>query len=107
MTGIGIARNKNYQNEGKLRVMTMEKKINRIEEIDELPSICTLHNVFAQARAQPGTITLFKGWTRLTTDDHGEMQGAPLHGFFVADTQFVTHYDISVNGKPISHRLSA
>src|SRR5579885_3680612 len=72
-----------------------------------LPSICTLHEAFAQARAQPLTITLFEGWTRLTTDDHGEMQGAPLQGFFAGDTRFLTHYCLKINGGNVSHRLSA
>jgi glycogen debranching enzyme len=73
----------------------------------ELPSVSTLHGLRAQARVEPATITLFRGWTRLTTDDHGEMHGAPLHGFFAAQTQFLTHYELRVNDRKISHRLSA
>src|SRR5690349_14695151 len=77
-----------------------------MQEIDEFPSIGTLYEVFAQGRAQPAMITLFKEWTRLTTDDHGEMQGAPLQGFYAANTQFLTHYEIKVNNTNLSHRLS-
>jgi len=72
----------------------------------ELPAVSTLHGLFAQARAEPAAITLFRDWTRLTTDEHGEMQGGALQGFFAAETQLMTHYELRVNGCPISHRLS-
>lgn len=61
----------------------------------------------AQARAEPETTTLFRGWTRLTTDEHGAMRGAPLHGFFAGGTRFVTHYELTLDGKPVGHRLGA
>jgi hypothetical protein len=60
-----------------------------------------------QARAEPISVTLFKGWSRLTTDDHGAMQGKPLQGFFAANTQFISHYEIKLNGESLGHRLSA
>lgn len=71
-----------------------------------LPEISTIHGIFAQGRVEPETITIFKGWTRFTTDNYGEMQAGPLHGLFCAETCLMTVYEIRVNEKPISHRLS-
>jgi glycogen debranching enzyme len=77
-----------------------------MKEIRNLPSICTLHRLAGQGRKEPSTITLFKGWTRLTMDDHGEMHGAPMQGFYAAETQMLSHYEMRVNGCPIRHRLA-
>ncbi|MFL5815158.1 MAG: MGH1-like glycoside hydrolase domain-containing protein [Bdellovibrionia bacterium] len=77
-----------------------------MKEIRTLPSICTLHRLAGQGRKEPSTITLFKGWTRLTMDDHGEMHGAPMQGFYAAETQMLSHYEMRVNGSPIRHRLA-
>jgi glycogen debranching enzyme len=77
-----------------------------MKNIQRLPEISTLHGLFAQARAEPSVITLVKGWTRLTTNDHGEMHGEPLQGFFFAETQMISHYEMKVNGKHVKHRLA-
>ncbi len=79
---------------------------NRALKKVSLPETATLHGIFAQARVEPETITFFKGWTRFTTDNHGEMQGEPLQGLFCAETRLMTAYEIRVNGEPISHRFS-
>jgi glycogen debranching enzyme len=34
------------------------------------------------------------------------MKGEPVQGFFAANTHFISHYEIKVNGGPVSHRLS-
>jgi len=62
---------------------------------------------FAQARAEPEVITLYKDWSRLTTDNHGEMNRRPLEGFFSAETLFVSEYRILLEGEPLYHRFSA
>ena len=64
-----------------------------------------LHEMFARVRSEPATVTLFRGWTRLTTDDQGDMRGTALHGFFVADTQLLSHYELRLDDQPISHRV--
>ena len=77
-------------------------------EIDKasLPEVSPFHGIFAQARLEPETITLFQGWTRFTTDHHGEMHAKPLEGLFCAETRLMTGYEIRLKGKPISHRFS-
>jgi glycogen debranching enzyme len=77
-----------------------------MKEIRNFPSICTLHRLSGQGRKEPSTITLFKGWTRLTMDDHGEMHGAPMQGFYSAETQMLSYYEMRLNGCPIRHRLA-
>jgi glycogen debranching enzyme len=39
-------------------------------------------------------------------DDHGEMHGAPMQGFYAAETQMLSHYEMRVNGSPVRHRLA-
>jgi glycogen debranching enzyme len=78
-----------------------------MQEISRLPPIGASFGLSAEGRSQPLGTTLFRDWTRLTSDEHGEMQGAPLQGFYAANTQFLTHYGIKVNGEPVSHRFSS
>jgi glycogen debranching enzyme len=75
-------------------------------KIRSLPRVGTLHGTSGQGRKEPSTVTLFKGWTRLTMDDHGEMHGRPMQGFYSAETQMLSHYEMRVNGNPIRHRLA-
>lgn len=39
-------------------------------------------------------------------DDHGEMHGDPMQGFYSAESQMLSHYEMKINGKPIRHRLT-
>jgi len=55
--------------------------------------------ILLNSHSDPDSITLFKGWSRLTTTHHGEMASRPLEGFFRAGTQLVTHYKVEVDGK--------
>lgn len=71
-----------------------------------LPGISTLHGAFAQGRIEPERITLFQEWTRLTTDNHGEMHGEPIIGFYCANTRLMTRHRIELNGASVAHRLS-
>lgn len=77
-----------------------------MKEIRQLPNICTLHRLSGQGRREPSTVTLFKGWTRLTMDDHGEMHGAPMEGFYSAETQMLSYYEMQVNKMPVRHRFT-
>ena len=67
-------------------------------KVAKLPIESPLHGAFGQGRSDPDCMTLFRGWTRLTTDPRGDMESRPLEGFFYAGTQLVTHYQIRVNG---------
>lgn len=54
----------------------------------------------------PARITLFKDWTRLTTDEQGEAHEGPLQGLYCAETQLLALYRFYLNGKRPVHRFS-
>jgi glycogen debranching enzyme len=47
---------------------------------------------------EPDLVTLFSGWTRLSTAPHGDIPGGRLQGFFAAGTCLVDYYRWTVNG---------
>jgi glycogen debranching enzyme len=54
--------------------------------------------VIEAARTDPDLVTLFRGWSCLSTAPHGDIPGGRLQGFFAAGTCLVDAYRWTVNG---------
>lgn len=55
----------------------------------------------------PDNITVFKNWTRLTTDQFGVCSGREIEGLYCANTQLVSEHRILINGRPLERYLAA
>jgi glycogen debranching enzyme len=72
----------------------------------KMPLVSALHGTCGQGNTDPDILNLFKEWTRLSTDPHGQLTGRPLQGFFFAGARIVTQYRLRANGKPLSRTFS-
>jgi glycogen debranching enzyme len=55
--------------------------------------------VIGPGRTDPDLVSLFRGWSCLTTAPHGEIPGGRLQGFFAAGTLLMDFYRITVDGR--------
>lgn len=55
----------------------------------------------AKIRPRHGIVYCSQGRAVLATDEEGLIKGFPRHGLFYGETRVVSHYDYSVNGKPL------
>jgi len=55
----------------------------------------------------PDLFTIFRNWTRLTTDSFGNCRGRDQEGLHCANTLLISHMQLLVNGKPLQRLFAA